>query len=106
MAAGNYPDRLMWQVRNIEKDEIGQDVESFGDADTLWCRVDYTNGRRQKDYGATQTGAAVTIYIRNYPTVKALDRLTDGTTTFIIDNLRPGTDEIIADGNYYDTLVI
>lgn len=104
-AAGNYPDRLRRLVRSVTKNTAnGQDEESFTQGDYYWCDIEYTNGRRQTDYGATQTGADVTITFRNYPTLSALDRMTDGTSTYVIDNIRYGDNELIADGFYYDDL--
>jgi head-tail adaptor len=106
-AAGNYPDRLRRLVRSVTKNtDNGQDEESFTPGDWYWCRVEVTNGRRQQDYGANQTGADVTITFRNYPTLSALDRMTDGTTVYELDNIRQGDNELIADGYYYDDLDI
>lgn len=105
--AGQYPDRLQRLVRSVTKDpNNGQEEETFTAGDYYWCRLEYPTGRRQRQYGAEQTGADVTIFVRNYPTLTALDRLTDGTTTFILDNIRPGDNELIADGYLFDALEV
>jgi len=107
MGAGNYPDRLRRLVRSTDKNaQNGQDEETFTPGAYYWCRVETPNGRRQKDYGATQTGADVTIFVRNFPTLTALDRLTDGATVYVVESVRPGVNELIAEGNYFDELDI
>jgi head-tail adaptor len=103
--AGQYPTRLRRLVRSTSKDAAnGQDEETFTPGAYYWCRVEMPNGRRQRDYGAIQTGADVTVFVRNYPTLTALDRLTDGNTTLILESVRAGENEWICEANYFDDL--
>jgi len=107
MGAGNYPDYLTRLVRSTTKNtNNGQDEESFTDGSSYWCRVEYQSGKREVLMGGNQTGADVQIFVRNAPELTALDRFTDGETTFVIDSVRPGTDELICDGYYLDSLVL
>jgi len=94
-------------VRSVSKDSTnGQDEETFTPGSYYWCRVEIGSGRRQRDYGANQTGADVTVYVRNYPTLTALDRMTDGTATLVIESIRAGDNEWICEAHYYDDLDI
>lgn len=106
MGAGNYPDRLQRLVRSIVKNtDNGQDEESFTPGAYYWCRVEYDIGTADVDYGAEQTGGTVTIHVRNQPTLSALDRLSDGSTTFALDSIRPeGKTELVCEAHYYDDL--
>ena len=105
--AGTYPYRLQRLVRTITKDTTtGQDEETFTPGAYYWSNVEITNGRRQRDYGADQTGSDVTVYVRNFPTLTAQDRLTDGITTIVIESIRRGDKEWICEGNYYDDVTI
>lgn len=107
--AGNYPDRLQRLVRSTTKDPTnGQEEETFTPGSFYWCRIEPTNGRKQRQYGAEQTGADVTIYVRNYPDLSALDRLysTEWDETYILDNIRRGDNELIADGFIFDALTV
>ena len=108
MGAGQYPDHMRLQVRSLEKNTVnGQDREVFTNSQYLWCRIEINNGRRQRDYGATQTGADATIYVRNFLTgIQATDRLISikWGDTWMIDNIRRGDNEMIADVFKFDTL--
>lgn len=105
--AGQYPNRLQRLVRSTSKDATtGQDEETFTPGASYWCRLEIANGRRQRDYGANQTGADVTVYVRNYPTLTAQDRLTDGTATLILESVRAGENEWICEANYFDDLSV
>lgn len=106
MGAGQYPDRLQLLQRSTSKDSSnGQDVETYTPSSYYWCRVEPTTGRNQRDYGAEQTGADVTIVVRNQPSISALDRMSDGTSTYILDNKRKeGKTELVFDGFYFDDL--
>lgn len=105
--AGEYCDRVEWLQRSIEKDTTnGQDKELFTSVGYLWASVELNSGRRQRDYGADQTGADATVRIRNYPAVSALDRLVLGewNEVWVLENIRRGDNEIIAEANKFDTL--
>jgi head-tail adaptor len=84
----------------------GQDVESFPSGAAYWCRVDEFNGRKQREYGAQQSGADATIYVRNWPELSALDRLTDGVDVWVIESIKRGFNELICTANRYDSLVL
>lgn len=107
MGAGNFTDRLQRLVRSTTKNtDNGQDEETFTPGDWYWCRIEVTGGRRQEDYGAMQTGADATIFIRNTPALTALDRMQDDTTVYVLDNIRQGDNELIVEARYYDELAL
>lgn len=109
MGAGNYYDRLRLHVRSIDKNTAnGQDEETFTPDAYLWGRVEVESGRKQADYGANQTGADATIYVRNLPTVSALDRIeaVEWEETWVIDRVRRGNNELILDCFRYDELAV
>ncbi len=98
MGTGNYPDRMTWLVRSTTTDTTnGQPVESFTPSGSLWCRVEETNGRRQRDYGVEQPGADAVIYVRNYPNLSALDRLQSlqWGDIFQIEHVHRGKNELV-----------
>ena len=104
--AGNYADRLTWKKRSVTKDNLGQDKETFADNGGLWGDIDLTNGRRQTDYGSSQTGADAVIRIRNWPTLSALDRLysAEWNELWVIAHLRRGENELVCECVKYDAL--
>lgn len=100
MGAGNYYDVLRHQVRSVTKDTTtGQDVETFTDGDLLWGRIEPTARSSQTTYGAKESGADGTIYLRCMPDVSALDRLyaEEWEELWIIDNVVRGANEMICD---------
>jgi head-tail adaptor len=105
--AGDYYDRATRLIRSVSKNaQNGQEEEAFAEGNTLWCRIDYATGRKQKDFGADQTGIQGTIYVRNYPTLSPLDRLyaADYGETWIIETIRKGSNELICEAYLYDEL--
>ena len=107
MGAGEYADRLKWKKRTITKNAAnGQDEESFADNGFLWAAIELTAGRKQTDYGATQTGADATIRIRNLPAVSALDRLeaVEWEELWVIDHVRRGDNELVCECVKFDAL--
>lgn len=108
-AAGQYGDRLQWLARSINKNaQTGQDEESFDFVGYLWASVEDMTGRRQRDYGANETGADATIRVRNWPGVSALDRLTrpEWEEAYVIESIAYGDNETICTANKFDDLVI
>jgi head-tail adaptor len=107
--AGDYYDRATRLIRSVSKNaQNGQEEETFTEGNTFWCRIDYANSRRQKDYGADQTGADGTIYIRNYPTLSPLDRLysQEWGEVWIIESIKRGNNELICECTKYDDLAL
>jgi head-tail adaptor len=105
MSAGDYPDRVRILRRNATVDEIGGVHECFFYDGWLWARVEEENGRRENEYGGTQTGADGTIYIRNYPDISPLDRIEDNYgLVWRIDSIHQGDDELLATVSRDDSL--
>lgn len=105
--AGNYPDRLRLLTQSTTRQTSGACPESFDESSTyLWCRVEPTTGTRSSDLGGPQTGVDCVVYIRNYPTISAKDRLywTAEEVTLEIEHIRSGDNEKIAQCSYYDEL--
>ncbi len=105
--AGIYNTRLRRLVGTRTEDATtGQEVLTHAGTGYLWCSVEETNGRRQSEYGATQTGADATIRVRNYPTVTVDDLLedTDG-NIWRIDAIHAGDNELVLEAFRHDTLV-
>ncbi len=108
-SAGDYSDHCQLLKRTLTKDPAtGQDVEAFPANGYLWCAVEINSARRQESLGASQTGVAATIRIRNYVTVSALDRLylAEWGETWILETIRRGDNELIAEAHRFDDLVI
>lgn len=107
-AAGQYNVRLRWLKLNAEPDNLtGDEVPVHTFEQYLWASVDETNGRRQEEAGAPQSGVDVEIRLRNYPEVQATDLLEDDFLGYVyhIDALRNGDDELIVDAYRMDTLI-
>jgi head-tail adaptor len=106
MGAGDYPDRLRWFVQSTTKDSVGQDVETFTDNGLLWGSISPNSGRRQPDYGATQTGWDAELRVRNMPALKTEDRLyaIEWDETYIIDTIVRGNNELVLQCVKFDTL--
>lgn len=107
-AAGLYNTRLRWLVCTRTRDEdTGDLVGTHSPNGYLWCSVVETNGRRQTDAGATQTGADAEIRVRNYPTVSPLDLLEDEVLGYVwhLDSISNGDDELIVTAYRNDVLV-
>lgn len=106
--AGKYPDRLQLRPQSTTRATSGACPESFDDESTtyLWCRVEPTTGTRSSDLGGAQTGVDCVVYIRNYPTISAKDRLywPAEEVTLEIEHIRSGDNEQIAQCSYYDEL--
>ena len=105
--AGEYNERVRRLVRSVAKDgTTGQDKETFTPSELLWAKIDVGSGRKQRDYGAEQTGASATISIRNYYPLTALDRLysLQWGETWIVETVHRGENEIICDCHRYDAL--
>ena len=107
--AGIYGDRLQRLVRTVTKNpQTGQDEETFTPAEWLWATVESLTGRRQRDYGADQTGADAVIRVRNWPTLSALDRLSRPVwgETYVIDTIAYGDNETVCTCIKYDDLTL
>jgi head-tail adaptor len=105
--AGKYDSRLTWKKRTATKNpQNGQDEETFNDNGFLWAGVEADTGRVLRDYGSEQTGADVTIRVRNYPALSALDRLysSEWNETYIIESIGRGNNELICTAFLYDEL--
>lgn len=108
-AAGQYSDRLQRLVRSTTKDNTtGQDQEIFTPGAYYWCSVEPVAGRRQTQYGGEQTGVDVTVRVRNWPELSALDRLynAEWDETYIIETITRGDNETIAEGYLFDALQV
>jgi len=105
--SGDYPNRLRRFARTVVKNAAtGQDVEAFTGASYLWCRIETNNSKKQKDFGGEQTGTDQTIYVRNFPTLKATDRLKLLDLTYIITSIQVGENELILDCTKFDDLTL
>lgn len=109
MSAGTYNTPLLRMVNTKTKDTTnGQQVEEWTitPGAYLWCAVESVNSRVRTDYGSAQTTQEATIRVRNYPTLTALDRLRDASdgTTWVIDSLYTGDNEIVCDCHAWDAL--
>lgn len=97
---------MTWLRRSASvNSDNGQPVESFATNGTLWARVSEDNGRRQADYSTGyQTGADVTIYVRNRPNLSALDRLSFDGRVYAIDSIQVNflDDELICTAFRFD----
>ncbi|MBX9677422.1 MAG: head-tail adaptor protein [Gemmataceae bacterium] len=105
--AGQYADRVTWRKRTItKKPDNGQDVEQFADNGQLWASIELTGGRKQTDFGATQTGADAVVRVRNMPTLSALDRLysAEWGELWVIDHVRRGDNELVCECVKFDAL--
>lgn len=104
--AGAYNARLRLLAGTRTKDPTtGQDVLTHAPYGYLWCSVEETNGRRQSEFGATQTGADATIRVRNFPAVTVDDLLEDGSgVVWHIDAIHNGDNELLLDCYRHDTL--
>lgn len=106
--AGDYGDRLRWFKQSINKDSLGQDVETFTDNGLLWGNIEINNGRRQVSYGAMETGWDASIKIRNLPALRTQDRLfaVEWNETYIIDHISRGLNgnELVCQCVKYDDL--
>lgn len=105
--AGDYCDRVQRLVRTVTKDaSTGQDKEHFTASELLWSKIEVGSGRKQRAYGAEQTGADATISIRNYYPLTALDRLYSAQwgETWIVESIHRGDNEIVCSCYRYDAL--
>lgn len=87
--AGDYDYTLTRLVRSVTRATNGQEEQTFtAQAGYLWAGIEENAGRRQTDYGATQTGADAVIRVRGWPTLSALDRLQDSYgRVWIVENI-------------------
>lgn len=106
-AAGDYGSRLRWLQLSTAADDTGDSPQTYVPVGFLWASVDETNGRRQDEAGATQTGVDAEIRVRNYPAVLATDLLEDTYLGYVwhLDSIRNGNDELIIDAYRNDTLL-
>jgi head-tail adaptor len=100
-AAGPYNIRLRWLTLNRTDDETGDGVDTHlpSTIGYLWAYVIETNGRRQEEGGAEQSGVDVEVHVRNYPQVSTDDLLQDEYNGYVyhLDSIRNGDDELIID---------
>jgi head-tail adaptor len=107
MGAGLYSDRLQWlQCERSLDASTGQMVDRFRENGHLWCSVERDSGQRSRDYGADRPGVAATVRVRNWPSVRAVDRLRDDATgeVWILESLQFGDNELVAEAHAYDDL--
>ena len=107
MKAGDYANRLTWRKRTVTTDTTsGEEIESFADNGFLWCAFSTFVGRVRRDYGSDQTSADLTVRVRNYPALSALDRLysSEWDETYVIDSIGRGDNELVCDCFVYDDL--
>ncbi len=103
MAAGDYTTRLQRLVYSpIPNTSYGGENINHVPGSFYWCNLERQSGRNSQQYGATLTGAEVVVRVRNYPALTAQDRLTDGETVIILDTVRRGDNELIAEGYFLD----
>lgn len=86
---GEYNTRLEWLVQSKEQDAIGQFIESFTGGSYLWALMENQSSSFGTQYRADKTSQTFTARIRQKPTIKAKDRLTDTRTneTWAIESL-------------------
>lgn len=103
--AGDYESSLTWLVRSVTKNtSTGQDVETFTDNGILWGSVSSDTAIEANAFGALQSQSTGSIRLRQYPDVKATDRLIyrNFETTYMITGVRWGNNETIAEVILYD----
>lgn len=90
MGAGQYKDKFIWLDCTTSKESVyGQDKRTYTDVGELWCWVEEVGASEPDEYNAVMSRADVRIHVRQYPAVKAIDRLRSKTCgDTVIDNVR------------------
>lgn len=107
--AGQYESSFTWLVRTTTKETTtGQDEETFTSNGILWGSL-YSDTAIEADaFGSVQSQSTGTIRFRQYPDLKATDRLVyrNFDTTYLITGVRWGDNETIAECILYDAQTI
>lgn len=75
-AAGDYAERLNWQRRTPgTPDSFGQRPDTFPSVADLWAAIEDSSGGRSSSKESEHQVITATIRVRQYPAIKAGDRL-------------------------------
>jgi head-tail adaptor len=99
MSAGNYNTRLQRMVCVRTKNATNGDLEeSFTPGAYYWCAVEYTGSSVRDDWDGNQTAQDITVRVRNFPDLTALDRFQDADgREIVIESMYPGSDEWVCE---------
>ncbi|VTR94083.1 : Phage_H_T_join [Gemmata massiliana] len=103
--SGQYNCLLSWLKGSRSKDEEGQDVLFNAMYGQLWCSVEETNGRTGQELGGKQSGAEITILVKDCPALSTDDLLRDESgTVYHIESIYQGDRELVLQAYRNDTL--
>lgn len=98
MIAGKYSAKFEWlQASTLKETTYGQEKMTWSNNGELWCEVEELSASEQLGYGATMSEATARIRVRQYPGVRAVDRLESKTwnEVYQIDGVYRGNNEEI-----------
>lgn len=100
MAAGGYPERFRWLRRQRAAggtSATGQKTDTFTAFGHLWGVTDDVVGGRASAKESERQVTTATVRLRNYPDVRAGDRLDSAGTVWTVLHVVAGANEILCD---------
>lgn len=87
----------------VKNNTNGDLEESFSAGAYYWCAVEYAGSTVRDDYDGQQTSQNITVRVRNFPALSALDKFTDEDgKEIVIESIYKGDNELICECYSYD----